>query len=340
MKNEQPLISVIVPVYNVEKYLPACLESLRAQTWKNLEIILVDDGSTDGCPAICDAAAAQDARIRVVHQKNGGLSAARNAGVDAARGAWIGFVDSDDFVAPEMLETLYHAAAGQQAQMAVCPYVYVTPEGRPLPRTCPITKDEVLTREEALNRLSISQNWYYVTATNRLYRRNLFDRVRFPVGKIHEDEWTAHRFYAQCERVAVVAKPLYYYVQREGSIMRQESFRKRMDGVEGILDRAEFALEQGIYSLAFSSCNAVLGRVAYYDPAKKAALSQEEQQTLAEAQLRAERLIRQLLQVPGYRNEKGKVRLFLLSPALYGGLLALRSRMVQWKRARRAARAG
>lgn len=339
MKEKQPLISVIVPVYNVETYLPQCLDSLKAQTWKNLEIILVDDGSTDGSPAICDAAAAQDARIRVIHQKNGGLSAARNAGVDAARGEWIGFVDSDDYVAADMFEKLYHAAADQQAQIAVCPYAYVTPEGKPLDRTSPITRDEVLTREEALNRLTIQKNWYYVTAPNRLYRRELFDKVRFPAGRIHEDEWTAHLFYEQCERVAVLKEPLYYYVQREGSIMRQESFQKRMDKVEGLFGRAEFAAENGFYGLAFSSCNAMLGYIVLYYTTEKKTLSPEEQKTMEELQGRVDRLIKQLLRVPGYPQEKLKVGAFVISPALYKGLLDLRSCIVRLTQTRKAAKA-
>ena len=338
MEEKQPLISVIVPVYNVENYIYACLDCLLLQTWKNLEIILVDDGSTDSSSILCDAAALHDARIRVVHQKNGGLSAARNAGVDAARGEWIGFVDSDDYVAADMFEKLYHAAADQQAQIAVCTYAYVTPEGKPLNRISPITKDEVLTREEALNRLTIQKNWYYVTAQNRLYRRELFDKVRFPAGRIHEDEWTAHLFYGQCERVAVLKEPLYYYVQREGSIMRQESFQKRMDKVEGLFGRAEFAAENGFYELAFSSCNAVLGRIVLYCTTEKDTLSPEEQKTMAELQSRVDRLIKQLLRVPGYPGEKLKVGVFTISPALYKGLLDLRGCIVRLTRARNAAK--
>ena len=119
MDAKKPLISVIVPVYNVEKYLPKCLDSLLAQTWQELEIIVVDDGSPDNSWDIMQEYARRDSRVRPIRQKNGGLSAARNAGVEAARGEWIGFLDSDDYVAPEMYERLYRAAAEQGAQMAV-----------------------------------------------------------------------------------------------------------------------------------------------------------------------------------------------------------------------------
>ena len=120
-----PLLSIIVPVYKVENYLPKCMDSILAQTFTDFELILVDDGSPDNCPALCDAAAAKDARIRVIHQKNGGLSAARNAGLDAARGAWIGFVDSDDYIAPEMYEALYQAVQSTGADLALCDYAEV-----------------------------------------------------------------------------------------------------------------------------------------------------------------------------------------------------------------------
>ena len=117
MPCEKPLLSIIVPVYKVENYLQKCIDSILAQTFTDFELILVEDGSPDGCPALCDAAAAKDARIRVLHQKNGGLSAARNAGLDVARGEWIGFVDSDDYIAPEMYETLYKAVQSTGATL-------------------------------------------------------------------------------------------------------------------------------------------------------------------------------------------------------------------------------
>lgn len=327
MEEKQPLISVIVPVYNVENYLPQCLDSLKAQTWKNLEIILVDDGATDGCPAICDAAALHDARIRVIHQKNGGLSAARNAGLDIARGEWIGFVDSDDYIAPDMYETLYRAAAENNAPLAVCSYTYVDEAGKTLPRISPITKDEVLTREEALNRLTIQKNWYYITAWNRLYRLELFDTVRFPVGKIHEDEWTAHLFYWQCERVAVLKEPLYYYVQREGSIMRQESVKKHMDGVDGMLLRAEFAVEHNLIELAFASCSAALEHLLRCRKQRRR-FSKEERLELAKREERAKRLILRLQQVPGRQKKKRVLELFRISPELYRVVIRTRGRLL------------
>ena len=319
MEKKEPLISVIVPVYNVEKYLPKCLDSLLAQTWQELEVIVVDDGSPDNSWDIMQEYARRDSRVRLIRQKNGGLSAARNAGVEAAQGEWIGFLDSDDYVAPEMYETLYRAAVERDAQMAVCNFTYVDVEGNLLPQRSPITKDETLTREEILVRLSGPMAWYYATAWNRLYRRELFGDVRFPVGKFHEDEYTAHLFYWQCERVAIVKEAMYYYVQQDGSIMHTESVRRQVDGIQGMLERADFALEHEVYSLAFASCNGALGRIV---SAKGG--SEEECQALRQAREQADRVVDQLLRVPGYRTEKAKVALFRLSPGLYRAALKMR----------------
>lgn len=240
-----PTISIIVPVYEVEPYLQKCIDSILAQTFRDFELILVDDGSPDSCPAICDAAAAKDSRVRVIHQKNGGLSAARNAGLDAAKGKWIGFVDSDDYIAPEMYETLLRRIQKDGAQMAVCSYTYVDEAGRDLGRKSPITKEEVLDRVQAMDRLGGDRSWYYITAWNKLYQQKLFKTVRFPVGKLHEDQYAAHRLYWQCEKISVVAKPLYYYVQRGGSIMQSRKKAVRIDEIDAQLDRAEFALQHG-----------------------------------------------------------------------------------------------
>ena len=154
MQAQKPTLSVIVPVYRVEQYLEKCIRSILGQTMADLELILVDDGSPDGCPALCDAAAEQDPRVRVIHQKNGGLSAARNAGLDIARGEWIGFVDSDDFVALDLYRTLLDRVRADGTKLAICSLVYVDENGVPLPnKPSPITKDEVVSREQVLNRM-------------------------------------------------------------------------------------------------------------------------------------------------------------------------------------------
>ena len=166
------LISVIIPVYRVEAYLRRCVDSVLAQTYTQTEVILVDDGSPDGCPAICDAYAREDGRVRVIHQENAGLSGARNAGIEAAKGAWLSFVDSDDYLAPEFLERLYRACVDTGSEMSVCRWEYVRGE-QPVPERGS-GKLEVCSGREMLARLYQPDGAYFVVAWNKLYRRELF----------------------------------------------------------------------------------------------------------------------------------------------------------------------
>ena len=178
------LISVIVPVYKVERYLCRCVDSIIAQTYTNLQIILVDDGSPDGSGAICDDYAAKDSRITVIHKKNGGLSDARNAGLVAACGSYIGFVDSDDYIAVDMYEKLYKAIVACNADMSVCNFRYVDENGNNIEErnnALPV-KDEVIDGITALTRTLDDKGWYYVTAWNRLYSRKLLQSIYFPDG--------------------------------------------------------------------------------------------------------------------------------------------------------------
>ena len=184
MPCEKPLLSIIVPVYKVENYLQKCIDSILAQTFTDFELILVEDGSPDGCPALCDAAAAKDARIRVLHQKNGGLSAARNAGLDVARGEWIGFVDSDDYIAPEMYETLYKAVQNTGADLALCDYAAVDEAGIPCLPPYTGLAQRIFTGRELLKRAT---NTMAQPAWNKLYRRVIFAQLRYPEGKLNED---------------------------------------------------------------------------------------------------------------------------------------------------------
>lgn len=325
MTQKEPILSIIVPVYNVEPYLQRCVESICSQTLRDFELILVDDGSPDNCPALCDAAAKRDARVRVIHQKNSGLSAARNAGLDVARGEWIGFVDSDDYIAPDMYETLYRAATENDAPLAVCSYAYVDETGKKLQHTSQITKDEVIGRMEAMDRLGIGKNWYYITAWNRLYRRKLFDTVRFPVGKLCEDEFIAHKIYWQCERVAVVAKPLYFYVRRENSIMGQKLLQCYLDAAEGNFQRAEFALEHGLNHLAFHSCNGALGLLVglRFSGKENANVKRE---LYRQRMKEMKPLFRRMMKIPRCQKLKWKLVVFLISPRLYYALLQLKQR--------------
>lgn len=169
-----PLISIIVPVYKVEKYLRRCLDSIAAQTYINLEVILVDDGSPDGCGKICDEYAAKDARFRVIHQKNGGLSAARNTGLDACMGNYVMFIDSDDYIAANMCEVLYKNAVQNDAQIVVCGFTFVFEGNKPAIPVCP--PQTVMSGKDAtIQCMGPSSNLYSVAVWNKLYKRRLFD---------------------------------------------------------------------------------------------------------------------------------------------------------------------
>lgn len=256
----EELISVIVPVYKVEKYLRKCLDSVCGQTWNKLEIILVDDGSPDGCGAICDEYAEKDSRVKVIHKENGGLSDARNAGLEAAAGRYIGFVDSDDYIKPEMYESMLHKMKNEDVDLVVCGVLNVDEQGNVLTgKQMPMPeKDMRMTGEEALGQLAGRNLICFGTAVNRLYKAELFQGIRFPVGRLHEDDFVAHRILGKCGKVYFLGESLYYYVQRPGSITMEVFSLKRLDGVDAWLDRAQYALEKGADELMSFSCRQAL----------------------------------------------------------------------------------
>lgn len=254
-------ISVIVPVYNVEKYLNRCVQSITDQTYENLEIILVDDGSPDNCGVLCDVWAKKDSRIRVVHKPNGGLSSARNAGIDIATGQYVGFVDSDDYIHPQMYEKLYAALLETGADISICNYDYVDEQtGEPdlNMRAASPLKDGVLTRKQAYEKIGRIVHGYgfYVTAWNKLYHRSIFEDLRFKEGFIHEDEFFVHHLFSHCSRIATISDRLYLYVQRSGSITKKKATIRSLHGVYSYYDRYQFFREAGEYPLAKSSLQA------------------------------------------------------------------------------------
>jgi len=211
-------ISVVIPVYKVEKYLRKCVDSVLGQSYPLHEIILVDDGSPDGCPAICDEyAAAYPDRIKVVHQENRGLSGARNTGIEIATGDYLGFIDSDDYIEPDMYEALAGAVEKSGADIAVGG-VWVEDEYGGKYSRHEIGKDSVWTRDEALIELN-SFGRIGISTWDKLYKKELFRELRFP-PVLYEDNFIMYKLFAECERVANVSKPLYHYIQRAGSISR------------------------------------------------------------------------------------------------------------------------
>ena len=242
---EKELISVIVPVYNIEDYIAQCIESILKQTYSNLEILLVNDGSTDCCPEICDRYAGLDSRIQVIHKSNGGLSSARNSGLNQACGEYIAFIDGDDFIHPEMLEDLYFALKDCDADMSVCNLQYVDENGNPI-REYPnhIIQKQVLNAEGVFAKSLERYGYYYVVVWNKLYKKELWETYRFREGKAREDEFSFHHIVRNCRCISCVPNVLYYYVQHTGSIMAEKTAKKELDVIEAYLERMSFFLKE------------------------------------------------------------------------------------------------
>lgn len=225
--NIKPLISVIVPIYNVEKYLEQCIESIMNQTYENLEIILVDDGATDNCPQICDKYADTDKRIKVIHKSNGGLSDARNVGLKIASGEYIGFVDSDDFIEPTMYEKLISGCLTHQVQIATCGRRNVDENGDSINEMFTISDVTTFTTKEVINGI-ITWNKFDVASWDKIYKRDLFKDEQFPVGMYSEDLVIIPSIIKKCNKVVHVAEALYCYRQRLGSITKQSFSPKKL----------------------------------------------------------------------------------------------------------------
>lgn len=244
------LVSIIIPIYKVETYLDRCVQSVVNQTYKNLEIILVDDGSPDNCPALCDEWAKKDSRIKVIHKKNGGLSDARNHGLDAANGKYISFIDSDDYVAEHMVEKLYNTIKADKSDMAITNYLCFDDEGSEFSyeNKLPIP-DDIIDKNEAFKKLFGDYHWHYVIACCKLYKSFLFDNFRFPYGKLHEDLHTTHLVFDKCKLISLVHEPLYFYYQNSNSITHSYSI-KRLDAVDAYISRFDFFYQKQNYYCA------------------------------------------------------------------------------------------
>lgn len=234
----QELISVIVPIYKVEKYLDACIESIVNQTYGNLEIILVDDGSPDNCPAMCDAWAEKDSRIKVIHKKNGGQGEARNFALDIASGRYIGFVDSDDKISPAMYEKLLELLSENDADAVQCAMLnFSDPDQTVFPVLTVEPKCEILDREKAVRYLLADR----ITSTcpNTLLRKELAEKVRFDTGIINEDVMWIYRVLKYSRKTVITDEQLYYYLQRDGSTMNSKYSSKRFDALDATLLKAD-----------------------------------------------------------------------------------------------------
>lgn len=254
-----PKVSVIVPVYKVEPYLRRCVDSILAQTFTDFELILVDDGSPDNCPAVCDEYAAKDSRVHVIHQENGGLSAARNAGIDWAfansDSEWISFVDSDDWVHPEMLERLLHAVQECGVSVGVCGFARTEGE------ESEIRREELFPQKWSTEVFFVEHDINAIVAWGKLYRKVCFDGIRYPVGKIHEDEFITYRVLFQEGELAVIFAPLYNYYQNKNGIMGQGWSMRSFSRVIAFRERIVFFHRRKYYKAYTYAVSAYMGQL-------------------------------------------------------------------------------
>ncbi|MBQ7943451.1 MAG: glycosyltransferase [Lachnospiraceae bacterium] len=240
---DKPLISIIVPVYNVEEYLSRCVDSIINQTYTNLEIILIDDGATDGCGVICDSYAEKDDRIKVIHKENGGLSDARNAGLNIMAGEYVSCIDSDDFVSPYFIENLYNATVNTDCQIVGSWFVEYF-DGNSIPEAKRAdTKDVQVYNRENLYRKMLYQDGVEVSAWGKLYKSTLFDGVRYPKGKIYEDILTTYKLIEKVDKMAILPNVDYFYYQRANSIAQSKFNIRKLDAVLHMGKLRDFIIE-------------------------------------------------------------------------------------------------
>ena len=243
--NDQKLISVIIPVYNVEKYLRCCLDSVVVQTYRDIEIILVDDGSLDGCSQICDEYAEKDARIKVIHQENGGLAHARNVGMANSCGEYVSFIDSDDYVSIDYIECLYKGIVEFEADISIASF-YPFKDDTCLPFTEPVLYEEI-SKEEAIKRycsINADRSMPFISVCNKIYRKVLFEGIEFPKGRLYEDAFTTYKLIDRAKKIVFTTSKLYFYRINQQSIQGQSFKEKHLEMVEAFRSGLGYFREQ------------------------------------------------------------------------------------------------
>lgn len=247
------LISVIVPAYNVKSYLERCVNSIINQTYENLEIILVDDGSTDGTGTICDKMAQEDPRIIVIHKENGGLSDAKNAGLEVCKGDFISFIDSDDYIEPDMYKCMIEEMKDESISLVAVGFVVTEADGSN--HITGAQQRKKLTKEDAFMNL-FEKEEMLPSSVNKLYRRFLFENLRFRKGMINEDTEIIPKILNICDYVIILDKALYHYILRKGSITQSEFALRDYEGI-------------AVYAISVEVCKSnypkLLPYAAYYE---------------------------------------------------------------------------
>ena len=240
------LVTIVVPVYNVEKYIERCLNSIIGQTYNNLEILVVNDGTEDKSMEICKRIQLKVSRIKIINQKTAGLSAARNTGIRNASGKYICFIDSDDFVNKEYVRLLLNSLIENDTDISVCDFLYINEKGYTWSKK--VKKNTVYSSIEAIRDLLVGIQNTEIMTWNKMYKLNLFkdNNIYFPEGKLHEDNFTTYKLYYYSRSISMIQNKLYYYLQRNNSIMGKNFNTRRMDILQAIKETKEFFKEKNV----------------------------------------------------------------------------------------------
>lgn len=320
--NMEIRLSIIVPIYRVEKYLKRCIDSILNQKFRDFELILVNDGSPDSCGDICDEYSKNDTRIKVIHKKNGGLSSARNAGIEIAQGEYIGFVDSDDWINEDMYEVLYSIGLNNDLDIVECTYSKVFNTENLY--DCKNEYDLIiLDNISAIEALYKDTFYGSVVSWNKIYRKNLFKDIRFPLGKINEDQFTTYKLYYNCNKIGFINRDLYYYYQSVNSITRSSFTVKKLDVLQALEEARIFFQINNLKNLILrhdTLYSDVL--IKYY-----LLLSNEDKSNLIKRDIKTKYngLLKSFLLNP-YINKKRRILqvLFYISPQIYQRLLRIK----------------
>lgn len=323
------LITIIVPIYNMEKYLEKCLQSLCNQTYHNTEIILVNDGSSDGSAAICEKYRQLDRRISVFHQQNRGLSAARNTGIENASGKYLCFVDADDWVDSRYCEKLYNAVVKYDTPIALCDFVKVENDDVSMTVALSTINTKCYSETKILHWLSDWKSEEYtrlVVAWNKIYDRKCFAELRYPEGILHEDEFVIHRILNGCEKLAIIEEPLYFYRQHSNSIMGRNDYETNLhhlDIVKALEDRIEFFCGKNQQAFVDAFHNYLRNVNSFYDMYRhnKDKIYNEARKNLLKRYRTYFREYKQFFDLKSYCN----YAIFYYSPEVYRKICRLKS---------------
>ena len=285
-------VSIIVPVYQVEKYIRQCVDSILAQTFTDFELILVDDGSKDQSGKICDEYARMDTRVKVIHKENGGAADTRNRGVNQAVGNYVMFVDSDDYLAPTMLECLYRNILNENADIAACNYLYFFENDRKKDFATNV-QSEVLTGTEIFYYRKNERNYgFWTVVWNKLMKREIVGKVKFRSGKYYEDEFWANEIYQMDIKIVTIPECLYYYRQHENSTMRQKKIARSLDLIEAYQERIYIYLQEQKYS--GQAYKVLVYSLEHLEESKRLITNEDERKKYIQAEKRTKDIVNQL----------------------------------------------